>query len=285
MIKAVVMDVDGVIVGKKTGFNFPLPHKDVIEKLKTIHKSGIPIVLCTAKFSHSIKEIAIQAHLNNAHITDGGALIIDPVDNQIIKSHSLDKNTARKYLQEVLAKNIYAEIYTPTSYFVEKNQISDFTTKRTHVLQMDPSIVKSIESILEKEDVIKITVFTRNDNEKEYIDNIINHFSDKINFVWSSHPYTDPAKICIVTAPNVSKVKAVEDTAKNLGVTFDEILGIGDTKGDWNFMSLCKYVGTVANANEEMKELVKSKGEGNYYIAPSVDENGIILLLDYFLQK
>ena len=34
--KIIILDIDGVIVGEKIGFNSPDPHRDVIEKLKKI---------------------------------------------------------------------------------------------------------------------------------------------------------------------------------------------------------------------------------------------------------
>jgi len=40
-IKAIILDVDGVIVGEKIGFNAPYPHLDVINKLKQIREKGI----------------------------------------------------------------------------------------------------------------------------------------------------------------------------------------------------------------------------------------------------
>ncbi len=36
MIKAMILDVDGVIVGEKKGFNFPWPHNDVMARLTKI---------------------------------------------------------------------------------------------------------------------------------------------------------------------------------------------------------------------------------------------------------
>jgi hydroxymethylpyrimidine pyrophosphatase-like HAD family hydrolase len=69
-----------------------------------------------------------------------------------------------------------------------------------------------------------------------------------------------------------------------LGIPLTEVLAIGDTLSDWNFMNLCKYVAVPANGQDALKELAKTKGEGNYFIGPSVDENGIINILDHFLQ-
>jgi len=40
----------------------------------------------------------------------------------------------------------------------------------------------------------------------------------------------------------------------------------------------------MGNGSDELKELAKQKGEGNYYIGKHVDENGIIEILDYFLK-
>jgi len=44
MIKAIILDVDGVIVGEKIGFNSPYPHPDVINRLKKIRQKGISLV-------------------------------------------------------------------------------------------------------------------------------------------------------------------------------------------------------------------------------------------------
>jgi hydroxymethylpyrimidine pyrophosphatase-like HAD family hydrolase len=47
MISVIILDVDGVIVDEKIGYNSPWPHPGVIAKLKQIEQSGIPISLCS----------------------------------------------------------------------------------------------------------------------------------------------------------------------------------------------------------------------------------------------
>ncbi len=49
MVKLIITDVDGVIVGHKVGVNFPYPSQKVIEALKEV-KLSIPVVLCTGKY-------------------------------------------------------------------------------------------------------------------------------------------------------------------------------------------------------------------------------------------
>ena len=86
-IKGIILDVDGVIVGEKIGFNSPNPHDDVINKLKQLRNEGISISLCTAKPHFSIGEIIKNAGLDNYHIADGGSVIINPINNTIVKKH------------------------------------------------------------------------------------------------------------------------------------------------------------------------------------------------------
>lgn len=76
MIKGVILDVDGAVVGSRKGYNWPSPHKDVIAALKKIREKGIIVSLCTDKGTFVIRDIVEKAHLNNLHIGDGGALVI-----------------------------------------------------------------------------------------------------------------------------------------------------------------------------------------------------------------
>jgi hydroxymethylpyrimidine pyrophosphatase-like HAD family hydrolase len=60
------------------------------------------------------------------------------------------------------------------------------------------------------------------------------------------------------------------------------VLGVGDTTGDWKFMQLCHYAAAMGNASNELKELVETKGEDNFFIAPHVDNNGILEVFKHF---
>ena len=49
-------------------------------------------------------------------------------------------------------------------------------------------------------------------------------------------------------------------------------------------MKMCQYAATVGNESQELKDLVKTKGEGNYFIGSSVDDNGFLDILDHFIK-
>src|SRR5438067_7712890 len=111
MIKAIITDIDGIIVGEKIGFNSPHPNNKVLHALRTIREKGIPICLCSGKPHYAIGEIIKRAKLHNPHITDGGAVTIDPIDNIIVEKHILDKKLAKEVLCTCRANNVYVEFY------------------------------------------------------------------------------------------------------------------------------------------------------------------------------
>ena len=59
MIKAIILDVDGVIVGEKIGFNSPYPNSKIIERLKSI-KTSLAVL-------HARKWIGNETSFENTH--------------------------------------------------------------------------------------------------------------------------------------------------------------------------------------------------------------------------
>ena len=282
MIKAIITDVDGVIVGTKHGINSPLPSKEIIKKLKELNKRGIPIILCTGKPSYAIEKIILAAELDNPHITDAGAYIYHPLQNKIIKEHSIPTNLVKRIAKACLDENIYLEVQEAKNYYVQKNQIQPLTEKRVVLLQRKPMIVDSLLDIIEKKKIIKMLPFINDISEKQRIEKILSPFADETHTFWSTIPAMLPAWTKVVTVKGVSKYHASQEVLDYLNLSFEECLGIGDLPSDWLFIKHCRYGGIVGDADQEFKRNVMSKGEGNYFLGKSVDEDGFLQILDYF---
>ena len=278
-IKAVIADVDGVMVGKEEGVNFPLPHRDVIDALRRLVKSGVPVVLCSAKFRAAIDDIITQAELANPHITDGGALIINPLgEPKIIEQNIIDRATVIEYLS---TKRGDTELYTATTCYMEKSTDSVSRERRAALLQTKPVVVDSLVEVARTADAIKLTILSHGQDDMPAIEKHIKRFGAKLHYIWSYHPWTAPRRPCVITAASVSKQHAARKVAAYLGIPFSAVLGIGDSPADWSFMELCGYAGTVGD-NRELRELAQSKGPGHYFEAASVDDHGLLDILSHF---
>lgn len=282
-IKGIILDVDGVIIGEKIGFNSPDPHKDIIERLRQIRRNGIPISLCTAKPHFSIDGIISDALLDNYHITDGGGVIINPIDKKIVKQYIIDKEKVVEVLKKCLDNNIYTEIYTVDDYFIQESQESFITQKHRHILQKD--VVKVLDLIEKSKelDVTKIMPIALDDKEdKKRVDEIFNELNIDLTLSWGIHPVANPLRFGIITAPGISKKEGAMAISQNMNIPLDNILAVGDSTSDWQFISLCGYGAAMGNATDELKKLVLSKDADKCCIGRNVDSNGLLDILNKF---
>lgn len=241
MVKGIILDIDGVIIGEKLGINFPNPHPKVINKLKQTRAKGIPIALCTAKPQFAIQDIVSKIGLDNYHVTDGGTVIINPIRAKIAKKFTLPRKKAKEIIQFFIKKNIYTELYTIDSYLIQKSQVSDITSKHTDILQKKPDIVSSLANQSLTSDITKIVLVAKNEKDKLKVIKMFKPFNKKVNIYWGLHPSSLPLQFGILTAPNVSKRQGCKEISKNINVPFKHILGVGDTLGDWQFINMCGY--------------------------------------------
>lgn len=281
-IKAIILDVDGVIIGEKIGFNFPYPHPDVTSKLKEIRNKGIPIFLCTAKPHSSIEKIIKDAHLNNIHVTQGGAVLINPVNNKVIKKHLIDKKLSKKVIQLFIDDNTYTEFYSLSDYFIQNSQQSEITKIHFDILQKEPVIVSSLADETQKQDIVKIMPIAKNEEDKRRLTDLFSPFNKNLTFSWGSHPIALPRLFGIITAPGISKKQAVSEISKHENVLPSEMLAVGDSTSDWQFIEQCGFAAAMGNATNELKKLVLSKGKDFSFIGKSVDENGILDIFNHF---
>ncbi len=283
MAKAIILDIDGVIVGEKIGFNSPNPHSDVTARLKEIRASGIPIILSTAKPHFAIGSIIEPAALSNPHITDGGAVLINHITREITTKHIIPTDSALQVLSAMLRSQIYVEFYTVDDYFLQRDQISETTKKHTHILQREPQLVEGLLEAAKDQEITKIMPVTEDETGKKPVTEIFELLHSDLVLSWGIHPVALPRQFGIITAPGISKREGAIEILRSLDISFANTLGVGDSSSDWQFIELCQYGAAVGNASEELKKLVTSKGKEFSYIGPTVDENGIIDILNHFL--
>lgn len=282
MIRGIILDVDGVIVGSKKGYNWPMPHHDVIAALKELREKGIFVSLCTGKGTFAIKDIVKAAQLNNLHIGDGGAVVMDFLNNEVVEKHCVEKEDAKNILTVLTSCRTYVEVYTVDGYYIGKDTVSDITTKHTEILGREPIIVNSLFNIVSTQEIVKIMPVAKDENEKQEIIAVFAPFADTLSLQWGVHPTAVPLQFGIITAPNISKKHAALTIARHTQIPLEQTLGVGDGMSDWNFMELCGFVGIMGNASEDLKHIAATKGEGNYYIGPSVNENGLLAIFEHF---
>lgn len=281
MIKGLILDVDGVLVGGKTGYNWPLPNKQVIDVLKTLRQKGIIVSLCTGKGTFAIHEIVHLAHLDNIHIGDGGAIVVDILNHNIVEQHTIGTEKITEILNILLSHNIYTELYTQDGYYIQKNQIGDKTEKHKAILYKEPTIIESLIKEAPQLDIVKIMPVANDEIQKQEIIDLFKQFDNELSLQWGTHQTALPYQFGIITIKGISKKQAAQTISKQTGVPLGDMLGVGDGLTDWNFIEICGYAGAMGNASQDLKNKVTARGEQGY-VGKSVDENGLLDILDHF---
>ncbi len=280
-IKAIILDVDGVIVGDIRGYNAPYSPIEVIDKLKQIRKKGVYIILCSAKPYYSVKKIIDDARLNNIQTALAGAILIDPKNLKVIKKHIIDNNIAVNLVKKLIENNIYTEIYTTEKYYIQENQKNEVTKLHNFTLSFEPIMVTNLISQTKNSEIVKILPVTKTDKEKKIVEQIFFKFKEKLMIGWSTHPAIKGYFFGNITTAGISKKQSILEIVELYKIKTEEILGVGDSLTDWDFIGVCGYSGAMGNATDDLKKLVLTKGSKGY-IGKTVNENGILDIFKYF---
>ncbi len=280
MIKAIILDIDGVIVGNQEGINFPHPSKKVSAILRKIHDSGIPVSFLTGKPTFAAAGNIKAVGIDNPHIADGGATVFNPIQNQIIHSENIDKKDILNLLEK-LPEKTYLNLFSTKNYYLDKSQENEFTKTYSKFVGLYPNLVNDFEEVINSEPIPKINIYAFDEKEKEKIDKSIKNSSDSITFSWSTNPFISPVQVAVITNKKASKRSGVKYLAKYLEVSLENVLGVGDTIHDWDFIEICGYRGAMGNATAQLKEKI-NPNDSHEVIGGHVNDDGIIDIFKHF---
>lgn len=280
MIKAVVLDIDGVIIGNLPGVNFPYPSKKVTETLKKIHDNGTPVSFLTGKTTFAAWENISKIGIDNPHIADGGAVIFNPIQNKIIKKEALSSEIVIKLL-DLLGKDTYINIFTTENYYLLESLVNEYTKKYENFIGRSPVLVNDFSGVIKNEAISKVNISVFNIDDKEKINEVLQGLKNLFNYSWSSGPNTGNVQTAVVTSRNASKKLGVKYLSDYLKVDLENVLGVGDTIHDWDFIEICGYKGVMGNGTEELKSKL-DKNEVRHFIGGHINEDGIIDIFKKF---
>lgn len=278
MIKALILDIDGVILGNKEGLNFPLPTPEVRDRLQNLSKQGVAISLCTVKAYFAVKPILQACGIeDNYHVTDAGATVIHGRTEQI-ETTNIKTTAARALIEELRQQNIYTEWYSGSEYFALPHADRIILNGRTKLLGKEAGIISEAT----QSDISKIIALPTDEWQTSKLKEIAQNYTKHAALHWGINPSLVPKTAAFFTHPLATKRTGVQKLSALQKISLGNTLAMGDSTNDWTFMELCGLVATLNNGSPELKELVKAKGKNGYVSALSVEENGVLSAFDYF---
>lgn len=263
--KAVAVDMDGTFTNSQKQYDRDYFQR-VLTKLKENHihfivASGRPLIRLKRDFEGFLDKIDL--------IADNGGLLVQ--DNNIINSHYF---THRSSIQLV---DFIQTNYPNTSIIANGLDNSYMKTNAPVALKKQMSFyylnslisMNDLTKIPSNERINKLSLWT--DVDAKTIERTFNKKSPfKIHVTSSGFNFTD------VMPNGVNKASAIKYFLRYFNVKPEELIAFGDGMNDAEMLQLAGYSYAMANADPDLKKIAK-------YEAPSNDDNGVLKVLDQYL--
>lgn len=246
--KALMLDLDGTTIPNKSD---GMPSQRVIDAIKLASKK-IHIGAVTGRPYNTAQKIITTLSLTGPTIAGAGSEIRDAETHSVLWEkpiHPQDKGFIFRVLEE---SNVPFLLQLKT-----RNIIS--TEHNLYTLQEDILAISAHD--LEKE-VAEQVAEKLKVNPRIAIHKIVGW---KQNTIWVQ-----------VSHAEATKQHGIWEVAKLLNIETHEIIGVGDGYNDFPLLMACGLKVAMGNAVPELKEIAD-------YIAPSVDEDGVVDVIERFV--
>lgn len=249
--KLVVCDVDGTLI-PPASYEGVGPSERVIKTVSEVQQRGVIVSMATARSLERVDDLVKILNIQAPIILDNGARIY----------HCGEK----RYLSELfLSEEIARSIITRMSEL--HNRVVFVDQKGRHEYKPD--------EYLSLKNVVKIMILHVTPEKAEAIYKIFKNTPD-ILVSKSISGHTPTVESIHITNGASGKDVALLEIARYLHIKTNEILGIGDSYNDLDFLKVCGLKVAMGNSVEEVKKIAD-------YIAPSYGQDGVADVLEKFI--
>lgn len=245
--KVIILDLDGTTVPSKAD---GVASKKVIDAVRKAHKK-IKISVASGRPYFLAKDILKALNIDGPCVLDGGAQIMDVKSGKILFERFLSIAQQKEILKLVL----------PYGYEIYKSQEG----RRA---------MKSIFDANEETGKLVILGATPKDTIKmlEELAAVEGAAAHPVHNAWINPNYID----IHITNANSTKKHAIQELLQILKVKKNQAIGIGDSLNDLPLFESVGFKVAMGNAPKELKELAD-------YIAPTIDEDGVVDVIERFV--
>ena len=270
MYKLVAIDLDGTLLNSygEVSENTKYAIKEAVE-------NGVEVVLASGRPISSVEDLANDLHANHYLISGNGAIVYDMHKNEIVYDKFLTKEQVLNIVKICEENSIYYNIYTENDVLTKSLNYNTlfYYSENTHKQEekrTNINIITDIYGYIQKTDYIRFLKVTVCDQSQIVFNSIIkklrtipnidvldvSHMSKKIiktgteeNLV--EYCYTE------ITNQNVNKWSALEYIMKEMNISKEEVIAIGDNVNDKEMIESAGLGVAMGNATQVIKEIAQ----------------------------
>lgn len=256
-IKLIAVDLDGTLLNSKHQIT-----ERTEKALKTAIERGVQVVLATGKTRQSARDIIPRLGINTPGIYLQGLTIYQP-DGSISYQKTLDAELARQVITFAEDRGFVVVAYSGTHILVRTASVEGRKlTEDYH--EPAPEVVGPLQNILDEMPIHKL-IAVRLDEPRR-----INALRWQLGLQLDGRGRLVQAlpDMLEILPPGASKGAALKVLLKELGISANEMLAIGDAENDIEMIKLAGIGVAVGNAVQSLKDAAD-------HIVASNDEDGV----------
>lgn len=244
--KALFLDVDGTTVLHGVD-NLPTPR--VSQAIRQAINRGITVSLATSRPPRSSIHIIEHLRLNGYCVLSSGSEIYDPKSRRVITKKEFPQAAIPYILTAAKAHNASVRIYDGTREFVYDGTMTPKTVLGMYFPEVTAPVLQSLSHALSTVEGISLHRMEAWDKKFECLD---------------------------IVHSEASKLHGVVEVLRMLGLQTNEIIGVGDGYNDFPLLLACGLKIAMGNAVPELKAVAD-------FVAPSVEEDGVAVVIEKFI--
>ena len=206
------------------------------------------------------------------HVFFDGAAVVEWPSNDIIFLRALPPPAGKRLIELARSYDLFLEIYAHDFYFIEKE--GDLADHQRAKLQINP-LVTDLMRLVNRVKMVKGQLLAANPDEKRRADVVSEEMVQYCKMSWSLDP-SNGIYFGNAISRMVSKAKALRDMIDYLGISFDEILAIGDSFNDLPIFEVAGTKVAMGNAPESLRQIAD-------WVAPTVEKDGVAAAIERFI--
>jgi hypothetical protein len=264
--KLIAIDLDGTLIDDRLTV---APR--VKEALAAAQAQGVTVTLASGRMFKAMKPFAQELNIKAPLICYQGGLVRHPLTEETTFHLAVPVQLAQEAVS--LARELGIQI---NAFIDDRLHVETMTAEAEAYMRLarvEATVVDDLVEFLQDNPSTKLVFVNLDENKTDrLVEELTAHFEGRLGITKSHAYYTEAIH------PDVSKGRALTQLAEALGVSLDEVMGIGDNLNDLSLVQTAGFGVAMGNGAPRVKAAAD-------FVSATFEEDGVAVAIEKYVLR